>query len=183
MTDEQLMTHYQQGDDKAFQQLFEKYRDRIFRFIYAGFENDLSLVEEYTQEVFIKVIRSRNTYNPEKRFVAWLFTIARNHCLNKFARSSRRYEIISFELNENDAASGAGTMALENREINELIQEKVAELPEIQRTIFIMREVEEMSHKTIAQALSLSENNIRTQYHRAKNKLQTLLTPYLEGQK
>lgn len=174
------MAQFQQGDSAAFQTLYERYRNRIYRFIHACYEKNLSLVEEYTQEVFIKIIRSKDTYNPERKFAAWLFTVTRNHCLNRLASAPIRFEMLSVELEESEIGEKRNISKLEQQELHDLIQASIDELPELQRTIFVMRELDDMPHKIIAQSLSLSENNVRTQYHRAKKQLQIMLKPYWE---
>lgn len=175
------MALFQEGDEDAFLSLYERYRDRIYRFIQACYEKNASLVEEYAQEVFVKVIRSKSAYDPTKTFSTWLFAIARNHCLNRLAAAPRRFEMLRAQVDENEIVSKPRISELERGELNELIQSSVVELPELQRTIFIMRELEELPHKDIARALGLSENNARTQYHRAKKQLRTILKPYLEA--
>lgn len=183
MTDERLMRDFQQGDMTAFQALFEKYRDRIFRFIYAAYEKNASIVEELTQEVFIKVIRSKHSYAPEKPFSSWLYAIARNHCLNKLSSPARRYEMITYERQDFDQPTErTGATELEREELAALIREKVAELPEIQRVIFVTREMDGLSYKAIARALGVTQENARARYHRAKKTLRTWLKPYLEDE-
>lgn len=87
LTDESLMGMFCDGKPEAFQVLFERHKDRVFRFIYAVYMKDTSKAEDCTQETFVKVIQHRDRFNTDMSFSTWLYTIARNHCLNQIRKS------------------------------------------------------------------------------------------------
>jgi RNA polymerase sigma-70 factor (ECF subfamily) len=185
LSDEALMTRFCQGQNSAFQLLFEKYRDRIFRYIYHVYEKNRTRAEDYTQEVFLLVIRNREKFNPAMVFSTWLYTVARNFCLNQLQKVEYRLEINSdsFELitigGKEVHAESANSM--ENAETGEIIRTAIEQLPEPLKAIFVMREIDGLSHAEIGEIFNMKAGHVRIQLHRAKKKLQELISPYLEG--
>lgn len=185
LRDEELMEMFCSGKAEAFQVLFEKYRNRIFRFIYGTYEKNIAGAEDCTQEVFLRVIENRDSFNPAMRFSTWLYTIARNHCLNQLRGKTAYFEIQTDALDKlgyESPADRADKKIIDN-ELGGIIRKAVAKLPENLRAVFVMREIEGLPHSEISEILNLSEANVRIQLHRAKKQLQQLITPYLEDKK
>lgn len=185
ISDELLMSMFCSGNTSAFQVLFEKYKDKIFRFIFSVYEKDISKAEDYTQEVFIRIIRNRTSFNPSMNFSSWLYTIARNFCLNQIRDNKNFLEI---QLNEEINIKTAGAMKnaselMENQELETVIQHAISSLPENLKVIFVMREIEGFPHSQIAEILNIKEGNVRTLLHRAKKTLKKAISPYLEEKK
>ena len=163
LRDEELMEMFCSGRTEAFQVLFDKYKNRIFRFIYGAYEKNPSQVEDYTQEVFLRVIKKRDTFNPAMRFSTWLFTIARNYCLNQIRAKSANLEV-QVESMDRLMYSKPGSDASEkllDKELGALIRRSVARLPENLKTVFVLREVDGLSHTEISEIMNLSECNVR----------------------
>lgn len=180
--DEALMTMFCSGKTEAFQVLFEKYRNRIFRFIYVAYERNPSQAEDYTQEVFLRVIKNRESFNPSMRFSTWLYTIARNYCLNQLRAKTANFETLVDPMERlmyTDAQSDVSEKIID-KELGVLIRQSVAALPENLRVIFILREIDGLPHAGIAEIMNTTECNVRTRLHRAKKQLQAILLPYLE---
>jgi RNA polymerase sigma-70 factor (ECF subfamily) len=185
LRDEELMEMFCAGKTGAFQFLFEKYRNRIFRFIYATYERNPARAEDYTQEVFLRVIEKRDSFNPAMCFSSWLYTIARNYCLNQFRSKTPYFEMQVDVLDRlgYENPSGRADKKLLDKELGAIIRKAVSKLPENLRAVFVMREIEGLPHSEISEILNLSEANVRIQLHRAKKQLQQLITPYLEDKK
>ena len=163
LRDEELMEMFCSGRTEAFQVLFDKYKNRIFRFIYGAYEKNPSQVEDYTQEVFLRVIKKRDTFNPAMRFSTWLFTIARNYCLNQIRAKSANLEV-QVESMDRLMYSKPGSDASEkllDKELGALIRRSVARLPENLRAVFVLREIDGLSHGEISEILNLRESNVR----------------------
>lgn len=181
LPDEKLMDRFCAGDNSAFQLLFDKYKNRIFSYICNVFEHDRSLAEDYTQEIFIRVIRYRDKFNSSMRFSTWLYTIAKNYCKNQIRYTKRRPEMIfgeDFKILGIPDDSGSN---LRNQELNSIIRGVLAELPENLREIFVLREIENLSFEEISEMTGLKEGNIRTLLSRAKSQLREKIKPYLEN--
>jgi len=82
MGDEELMLQTQRGNVYAFELLFERYRARVFGFILRTLNGRRQEAEELMQDIFLKLFKAREMYEPRAKFSTWLFTIVRNHCLN-----------------------------------------------------------------------------------------------------
>ena len=185
LSDEELMRLFRIGKTEAFQVLFDKYKNRIFGFVHVAYERDPSSAEDCVQEIFLRVIKGRDTFNPAMRFSTWLFTIARNHCLNRLRDRSLHLEFHVAEPGDLACATtveGADA-ALLDHELGETIRSALAALPENLRTVFVLREVDGLSHAEISDILNQKESNTRIQLHRAKKQLQELIAPYMEGKK
>lgn len=178
--DEEIMEMFCSGRTEAFQILFDKYKNRIFRFVYASYERNISLAEDYTQEIFLRLIKNRDSFNPAMRFSTWLYTIARNYCLNQIRA---RTPIIEVEIDELERqgygnSKDRADKVLIDKELGEKIRKAVAGLPENLRSVFVLRE-DGLSYQEIAEVLNLSEPNVRTQLHRAKKQLREILSKAL----
>jgi RNA polymerase sigma-70 factor (ECF subfamily) len=178
-SDEHLMQAFQNGDTGSFDTLFERYRVRIFRFV-RGISGCIPAeAEDVTQEVFLRVIRSCKTFDANRSFTTWIHTIARNVCRT---RVPVKLLVLNFDNVPEVVApdSTSGTHRLEADEIQRLFRDCLSKLPEPQRVVFVMREIEGCSHAEIAETLVISEPNARTLFRRARNRLQKELKPYLE---
>lgn len=181
LRDEALMGLFCDDKPEAFRILFERHKDRIFRFIHTVYMKDRSSAEDCTQEVFLKVIRHRDSFNREMSFTAWLYTVARNHCLNQIRVSQplamSRSELKESEQNTPDANASE---TLESKELGQEILSAVHTLPEQAKAVFILREIEGLSYAEIAEIMDLHQGNLRMQLHRAKRYLKEAILPYLE---
>ncbi len=181
--DEALMAMFVAGRTEAFQVLFERYRNRLFRFIHGTYRMDPGQAEDCVQDVFLRVIKGRASFNPAMRFSTWLYTIARNLCLNRIRDRKASLEVQLEEARlpaRGESGSGADEILLD-AELGLVIRQAVAELPEHLRAVFMLREIDGLPHDQIADILNLGEPNVRTQLHRAKKLLKAKILPYLEG--
>jgi len=180
--DEELMAMFCSGNTGAFQILFEKYKDRIFRFIVSSYEHDQVKAEDYAQEIFLRIIKYRDKFNPAMVFSTWLYTVARNYCINQL-RNRPKVILWSTEQESGVEYRANGKNAVEELEGNELrkiILDAIKELPENLRTVFVLREIDGLANSEVAEIMNIQEGNARTLLHRAKKKLQALITPLLE---
>ena len=85
--DQHLMATYCKGDADAFKRLYDKYEHALYRFLFNGCHNETH-ARELFQDIWLRVVKSRNTFNPEAPFKAWLFTIARNRLTDHYRQQS-----------------------------------------------------------------------------------------------
>lgn len=186
--DADLMLRVKQGDVRAFETLVEKYKQPVINLIYRSLP-DASEAEDLAQTVFIQVYKSASRYEAAARFSTWLFTIARNLCLNEIRRRSRHpAESLEQQVQDDDApprqwedskAPTPGDHALE-AELEQRIQEALADLPETQRTALLLCRNEEMAYEDIAEVLGCSLSATKSLIHRARETLKQRLKPYLQ---
>lgn len=185
LSDEDMMLRFQQGNDRAFDFLFEKYRGAIFNFIFRMLNHERGAAEDLLQEIFTKVYRARGSYTPRSKFSTWLFSIARNHCLN-FIKSRRfRQSRSTISLDTTGPEDGAllDRLVAEPEwcqrpgagDISEVLERAISSLPDGYKEVFLLRALEGLSHDDIAGILGANPATVRTRYHRARSMLRDRL--------
>jgi RNA polymerase sigma-70 factor, ECF subfamily len=166
-TDEQLMVAYGRGSAKAFQELFQRYRQPLFGF-FRRRVGDRELAEELTQEAFLAVLRAANRYRPDALFRTYLYAIG-----YKILRGYRRkaaFRTAFFGIRNSEP------VAPESGDAGMLLREAVGKLERTDREILLLREFEELSYAEIAEVLRLPLNTVRSRLFRARTALRELLT-------
>ena len=181
--DVSLIAACQQGDPRAFRDLFDLYKDRIYALCrhMAGNAED---AEDLTQDVFISAFRNINTFRAEAAFSTWLYRIASNRCAAEFRKKSPASR--SFErLNDLDAAPPSPGPNPEDlvvrKELTGRVEAAVAALPENLRLIFVLGTLEGMRYREVAEIASCSEEAVKMRIHRARKRVRDSLKPYLES--
>jgi len=188
MTDADVMLRVKAGDDSAFDYLVQKYRRPMVSFMYRMAHNAAG-AEDLAQEVFLRVYRSRETYEASAKFTTWLYRIATNLAVNH-ARDTR-YERPENQvsLDEPDQESGntldlpdATPSVEENlvqRERLAAIRQRVQALPERQRVAVMMHKYQQMDYRQIAEVLKLSESATKSLLFRAYETLREQLREFV----
>lgn len=163
LNDKQLIYNYLDGDERAFEELLNRYKDKIYTSIYL-FVKDQSLAEDIFQEVFIKIIDTlrKGKYNHEGKFVQWAMRIAYNMCVDHFRRTKRRPKVQPTETFDIfDVLQSPETNAEQNimkSQTHEKVRALVDMLPPEQREVVILRHYADMSFKEIAKLTRVSIN-------------------------
>lgn len=177
--DEELMMNFQQGNVHAFELLFEKYRVPVFNFIYRMLNCEREPAEDLLQEIFVKLHKAKDFYEPKTKFSTWLFAIARNHCLNfiKSRRYLRARHTVSLDVCDSEdipnllerlPAKDGSRQDIKQREIQEILEQAICALPDEYKDVFLLRAVEGFTHQEVSRILKMNPATVRTQYHRAK---------------
>jgi RNA polymerase sigma-70 factor (ECF subfamily) len=187
--DAALMLRVKRGDRAAFAELVEKYRQPLFNFVCRTLRDEAES-EDVAQNVFLQVYKSRQRYQPTAKFSTWLFTIARNLCLNEIRRRSRHpAESIEENQAENDEQpqrqyedkkTGLPVANVLHGELATKIEAAIAELPETQRTAILLCRQDELSYEEIAVILGCSLSATKSLIHRGRETLKEKLKPYLK---
>jgi len=182
------MLRVKEGDREAFEALVEKYKQPVMNMIYRTLP-DATEAEDLAQHVFIQVYKSAHRYQVTAKFSTWLFTIARNLCLNEIRRRSRHpaesLDAVSQENEDQPAHQYADVRtfsppdSLMQGELEEKIESALAVLPEKQRTALILCRQEELSYEEMANVLDCSLAATKSLIHRARETLKQQLKPYL----
>lgn len=185
--DEQLMLAFKSGDAKAFAELVRRHRGPVYNFI-LRFTGHRQRSEDLLQETWLKVVRSAPEYETKARFTTWLYTIARNLCVDSARKESyRRTDSLDAPAgNEEDGrplgetlADGQGSFdperGAENARMQPLIQQAILQLPEEQREVFVLREYGGVPFKEIAAVTGVSENTVKSRMRYALEALRRRL--------
>ena len=188
LSDAEMMLRVKAGDDAAFDYLVQKYRRPIIGFMYRMAHN-AAAAEDLAQEVFLRVYRSRGSYEPSAKFSTWLYRIATNLGVN-FARDTRheRPENV-MNLDEPDTDTGQAPDLADKapnveeeilrRERLAAIRQKVEALPERQRMAVLMHKYQQMDYRQIAEVLKLSESATKSLLFRAYETLRQELRQFV----
>ena len=184
-----LMLRVKRGDRAAFAELAGKYQQPLFNFIFRTLRDEAE-TEDVAQNVFLQVYKSRARYQATAKFSTWLFTIARNLCLNEIRRRSRHpaesidethqeYEDQPHRQYE-DKAHFTAPEKLLHGELAEKIEAALAGLPENQRTAILLCRQDELSYEEIADILGCSLSATKSLIHRGRETLKDQLKRYLQ---
>src|SRR5437016_8159530 len=164
-SDVQLMLDVKAGDQQSFELLLQRYRTPLVNFLYRMVRSR-EQAEDLAQEVFLRVYRARETYEPSAKFATWLYRIATNLAVNHARDSRHERAEVTVSLDEPDEETGTtfelpdggltAEQALVRRERLLAIRGKVEALPERQRLAVIMHKYQQMGYKQIAEVLKLS---------------------------
>jgi RNA polymerase sigma-70 factor (ECF subfamily) len=179
--DAELMLRVKEGDGASFGVLLDKYRTSVVHFLYRMVQNH-AIAEELAQEVFLRVYRSRSTYEPTAKFTTWLFRIATHLALNSLrdGRNERAQERLDDESQTVPVRLVRdGRPSVEQRMVYEVrleeIRRAIALLPDKQRAAVLMHKYEEMEYSQIANVLHCSESAVKSLLFRAYESLRARL--------
>ena len=163
LNDQQLIADYLNGNEKAFEELLSRHKDKIYTSIYL-FVKDHSLAEDIFQEVFIKIIDTlrKGKYNHEGKFLQWALRISYNMCVDYFRRTRRRPKVSPTDTFDIFDVLQTPDLNAEQHIIKSQTHQKIRNLvdmlPPEQREVVILRHYADMSFKEIAQLTRVSIN-------------------------
>jgi RNA polymerase sigma-70 factor (ECF subfamily) len=187
-TDAEIMLRAKAGDQSAFDYLVQKYRRPMISFMYRMAHN-AAAAEDLAQEVFLRVYRSRQSYEASAKFTTWLYRIATNLAVNHARDTRHERPEVTVSLDETNEESGA-TLELPDSGLNAeqdlvrrermlAIRSKVEALPEQQKLAVIMHKYQQMDYKQIAEVLKKSESATKSLLFRAYETLREQLKEFV----
>ncbi len=179
--DAELMLRVRAGDDSCFAILLEKHRGPLVHFLYRMVQNQ-AVAEELAQEAFLRVYRSRSTYEPTAKFTTWLFRIANHLALNwiRDGKNERGQESLDQATDDgqvrqvSDRQPTTEQQMIRNARMEE-VRRAIQSLPEKQRSAVLMHKYEEMEYTQIAGVLECSESAVKSLLFRAYETLRSRL--------
>jgi RNA polymerase sigma-70 factor (ECF subfamily) len=188
LSDADVMLRVKAGDQSAFDYLVQKYRRPLVSFMYRMARNTAA-AEDLAQEVFLRVYRSRATYEASAKFTTWLYRIATNLAVNHARDTRHERPEATVSLDEPDEDTGTtfelpdsgmtAEQTMIRRERMLAIRSKVEALPERQRLAVIMHKYQQMDYKQIAEVLKLSESATKSLLFRAYETLRDQLKEFV----
>ena len=188
LSDAEVMLRCGAGDDAAFNYLVEKYRRPIVSFMYRMAHNQ-AVAEELAQEVFLRVYRSRESYQADAKFTTWLYRIATNLAVNhaRDTRTERTASVVN--LDEPDQEMGTtpdvadAKPSIEEKLLYQerlaAIRQRVMDLPERQRMAVLMHKYQGLDYRQIGEVLKLSESATKSLLFRAYETLRERLKEFV----
>ncbi len=188
LSDAEIMLKAKAGDQAAFDYLVQKYRRPMVSFMYRMARNSAA-AEDLAQEVFLRVYRSRESYEASAKFTTWLYRIATNLAVNHARDTRHERPEVQVSIDEPDEESGT-TLEVPDRSLNAeqsmvvrermmAIRSRVEALPEQQKLAVIMHKYQQMDYKQIADVLKKSESATKSLLFRAYETLREQLKEFV----
>ncbi|MCZ2443529.1 MAG: RNA polymerase sigma factor [Flavobacteriales bacterium] len=165
LTDEQLMQGVCVGDSACFGILYDRYADKMMRYFYRMLFQNTAKAEDFTQDIFTKLIEKPELFDSGKKFSTWLYAIALNMCKNEYRRLEVRRNTVNEEPHPNktrDMDSENFIDKLDKKTFLKMLEVELSLLDEKHRSTFLLRYQEEMSIKEISEVLGISEGTIKS---------------------
>lgn len=187
-----LLRRLRDRDERAFRELLESHRDRVFNITFRMLGNRAE-AEDVAQEVFITVFKTIETFREESKFSTWLYRVTVNHCKNRIKYLSRRHERDRDELDETTTGASstngqiggpvpsAPDRALEGAQMEKLLQDAIANLDDDHRVVVVLRDVEDLSIEEICEITGLPDGTVKSRLHRARLVLRKKLQRHVES--
>lgn len=176
-SDEQLMLAYQAGQQKAFDALYQRYRQPIFAYLMRNIGLQVQAEEVY-QEVWLSLIKQRSRYTASASFRSYLFCIAHSRLLDFYRQQGKL--AVNDVLDENDVnlvacAIQQPDQQLEQQRLMAKLQGCISQIPEEQRAVLVLKLESELSLQTIAEQLNIAFETLKSRFRYAQAKLQRCL--------
>jgi RNA polymerase sigma-70 factor (ECF subfamily) len=189
LDDSDLVAAFLDGEERAFQELVERYQTRLLNFIDRTI-GDRERGEDLVQEVFIRVYRHMHRFDRSKKFSTWIYTIASNLAKNELRNRSRNPLVFFQTIKKNwqdddrplqfeDATSRPDDL-YRKRHLREMVEASVSQLPEHHRQVFVLRELEGKSYEEIAEITGCNLGTVKSRLNRARNSFAAIIEPGLK---
>src|SRR6476469_449388 len=188
LDDSAVVAQFLGGEERAFQELVERYQTRLLNFIYRTI-GDREKAEDLVQEVFIRVYRHLHRFDRSKKFSTWIYTIASNLAKKELRNRSRNPLVLFQTIRKNwqdddrplqfEDTTARPDDLFRKRHLRELVEESVAKLPAHHREVFVLRELEGKSYEEIAEITECNLGTVKSRLNRARNAFAEIIEPGL----
>ncbi len=188
------MQRFQSGDAPAFQVLLQRHSQKVFNFLLRQV-HDPTLAEDLVQEVFLRVVKNARGFRAESKFTTWMYTIARNQVIDHARKAKHRRTVaLDQPLKAGDERGATLLDRVENkdpatdtsandRRFVAALEKALAELPSDQREVFMLREMQGLKFREIADVLNIPENTVKSRMRYALEQLRGHLAAFREAGK
>ena len=178
----EMIERSRNGDHQAFRQLVEQHQAPAYS-LAMHFLHDTDEAQDVVQESFLRVWKHLDSFHLDYSFLAWLNRIVTNCCLDHLKAARRRrisyHDDKTVQMENIPDTVGTETMA-RNRQLLPIIYRLVARLPRRQRTVFTLRDLQDLSVEEVANVTGLSTGSVKSNLHHARRKIRQQLQPYYQ---
>lgn len=167
------------GDRDAFVTLTRLYQQKVFVLAYSFFRNKEDALD-LVQDVFLRIFEKIDSFQEDRNFEAWLLQVAKNLCIDRYRKTRGRREMESDNrVDELPLADNRSPDAGRSSDLKAVLSQSVNRLADRQKTIFLMRHVNQMGNEEIARVLNISTGTVKSLHFKAIRRLRTLMSPHL----
>ena len=176
-TDEELMKRFQNGDENAYIELVNRYRDKILSFIF-NYIGDFEISEDIVQDTMVKLYQKKHYYKEIAKFSTWLYTIAKNLANTELRKKKQRKTTILSHISKDDKpydipSDQPGThQEIESEIASKIIRNAIDKLTDKFRTVILLRDIQELSYEDISSIVGVPIGTIKSRINRARLQLQ-----------
>jgi len=170
LSDSELIYRINNGDEKAFNELIERYQNRVYNTAYRIMGNHEDALD-LAQESFIRIYKNLKNFKGRSSFSTWLFRITTNLCLDELRKRKRKPELQEENFQNIYKEEDNPERISLSRELNQLIQEKIDLLAPEQKIVFTLREFQGLSYQEIADITGISIGTVKSRLSRARQNL------------
>ena len=176
-TDEDLISCFQSGDENAYTELVNRYKDRLKNFAYYFLKDD-EQAEDIVQDTFIKLYQKKHYYRPIGKFSTWIYTITRNLANTELRKRKRQKTVYLSQFRKDKgnyeipADDKSAAQALENEFILKKIHEAIDRLPDNYRSVIILRDIQGLSYDEISDIVEVPLGTVKSRINRSRLQLQ-----------
>jgi RNA polymerase sigma-70 factor (ECF subfamily) len=182
---ESLIKRCLTGDQLAWEQIIRQYWRKVFNVAYK-FVGKHDEAEDLTQDIFLKIFKSLDTFDRRANFQTWLVSISRNLCIDHYRSVRKERQTIARDIDSNDlqpAAPDRGPyQAAEHQDLRAQLRQALETLPATLRTAVVLRDLQELSYQEIAERLGLPEGTVKSRINRGRIELAHQLKRLQENQ-
>jgi RNA polymerase sigma-70 factor (ECF subfamily) len=162
------------GDQVAWEQIVRQHWRKVFNVAYK-FVGSHDQAEDLTQDIFLKIFRSLDTFDRRANFQTWLISVSRNLCIDHYRSVRKERQTIDREVTSEQLSPVSRTVsplaALEQRDLAVLLRQALQGLPQSLRTAVLLRDIQELSYQEIAERLRLPEGTVKSRINRGRKEL------------
>ena len=179
-TDEQLMARFQGGDEQAYIELVNRYRNKLLNFVYR-YIGDFEISEDIVQDTMVKLYLKKHYYKEIAKFSTWLYTIAKNLAMPELRKKKQRRVTFLSQMTRDEKpydipSDQPGTdQEIQSDITNKIIRKAIDELSEKFKTVIVLRDIQELSYEEISSIVRVPIGTVKSRINRARLQLQVEL--------
>lgn len=178
-----LVRAFLNGEKQAFNKLVLLYQNRIYNLVFNYLKHPEE-AKDTTQDIFVTVHRTIGSLKDITKFKSWLYQVAINHCRNRYKSLKRKGFFSSYSLDDPDSylqlsSNDSPEKKVEHRDMINIIREEMAKMPEQEKEIIVLRDIQELSYEEISSILDLPLGTVKSRLNRARLALKSRLEQYL----
>ncbi len=176
-TDEELMKRFQNGDENAYIELVNRYRDKILNFIF-NYIGDFEISEDIVQDTMVKLYQKKHYYKEIAKFSTWIYTIAKNLANTELRKKKQRKTTILSHISKDDKPYDIPSdqpginQEIESEVTIKIIRSAIDQLTDKFKTVILLRDVQELSYEDISSIVGVPIGTIKSRINRARLQLQ-----------
>lgn len=178
LSDERLMELVVRGDERAFGALYDRYQRKLITYFSRMLWNDRERAQDFLQDLFTKIARKPDSYDPSRPFSTWLYSVANNMCKNEYRREGTRKAAVPHLKAETDHVNANHGDGVDRERFRRRLDQELDRMDPDQKATFVMRYHEDMAIKEIAGVFGISEGTVKSRLFYTLKKLAERLNEF-----